>query len=270
MSLYDVIENIAEKNILKTETGDNRIFGVVVGVVAKNYHKDMPGRLCVSIPVRDKDANELKWARLSMPSSGKSWGHYFLPEVGDQVLLVFEGGNIEKPFIIGSVPKDDNKFLSGSVDENNRTKRIVTRNGSTLLFEDNKDGEGEKDKITVQTAKKKHTILLDNENKRILIQDEKGDNKIELMTESGQMTVAAQSRLTIRVGDSIKISMNGETGGIKIDANEVSVSASKRFKADTDGSLSLHGAQVMINGSSMIKAESSGILKLSGTPVNLG
>lgn len=92
MGLYDEIDRITEKQIMKTETGDNRIFGVMLGIVAKNYDKNMPGRVCVTIPVRDQEANELKWARVSMPSSGSKWGHYFLPEVGDMVLLAFEKG----------------------------------------------------------------------------------------------------------------------------------------------------------------------------------
>lgn len=270
MSLYEIIDDMARKTVTKTETGDNRIFGVAVGVVAKNYHKDMPGRLCVSISVRDKDANELKWARLAMPFSGKGWGCYFMPEVGDQVLLIFEGGNIEKPFIIGSVPKDDNPFLTQSADEKNQNKRIVTRNGSTILFEDNRDGDGDKDKITIQTAKKKHTIQMDNENKKILLKDEKGDNQIEMMTEAGQMNITAQSKLTIKVGDSIKITLNGETGAIKIKANELSAETSQQLKLQTDGTASLKGAQLTLAGSSMVKAESSGIIKISGSPVNLG
>ena len=90
MALFDVIDEIAEKQVLKTETGDNRIFGIVVGQVVKNYDKDMPGRVCVSIFTRDKEANELKWARVAMPSSGSKWGHYFLPEVGDHVLVCFD------------------------------------------------------------------------------------------------------------------------------------------------------------------------------------
>ena len=63
MSLYDMMEEISEKQVTKTETGDTRISGVVVGVVAKNYDKDMPGRVCVTIPTRDDRANELQWAR---------------------------------------------------------------------------------------------------------------------------------------------------------------------------------------------------------------
>ena len=53
MALFDVIDEIAEKQVLKTETGDNRIFGIVVGQVVKTYDKDMPGRVCVSIFTRD-------------------------------------------------------------------------------------------------------------------------------------------------------------------------------------------------------------------------
>ena len=110
MGLFDIIDEIAESQIMKTDTGDNRIFGVMVGTVAKNYDKDMPGRVCVTIPVRDTEANELQWARVAMPSHGKGWGHYFQPEVGDQVLLAFEQGNIEKPYVIGCVPKESNSF----------------------------------------------------------------------------------------------------------------------------------------------------------------
>ena len=132
MGLFDVIDQIAENQIMKTETGDNRIFGVMVGTVAKNYDQDMPGRVCVTIPVRDNEANELKWARVAMPSHGKQWGIYFQPEIGDQVLLAFEQGNIEKPYVIGCVPKDSNSFLKKAYDKNNQYKKITTKNGNCI------------------------------------------------------------------------------------------------------------------------------------------
>lgn len=270
MSLYDVIDEISGDSAGKTEYGGRRIFGVALGTVAKNYDKDMPGRLCVSVPVREKDANELQWARLAMPSGGKGWGHYFMPEAGDEVLLAFENGNIEKPFVIGCVCLENSRFLSGAVDEKNQLKQIMTKNGSTILFEDHKEGDGEKDKITVRTAKKRHAIVLDNENKKIVIQDEKGDNRIEMMTEKGQMKLVAAKSLDILVSDTIKIHLNGETGAVKIDANELSVKASKQIRLESDGNLTEKGAQVMVEGASMVKVESSGILKLAGSPINAG
>lgn len=65
MGLYDIMDEIAAKQVTKSETGDNRILGVVVGIVAKNYDQKMPGRICVQVPVRDDEANELQWARLA-------------------------------------------------------------------------------------------------------------------------------------------------------------------------------------------------------------
>ena len=96
MDFYDIMDEIAARQTTKSETGDNLIRGVVLGTVAQNYAPQMPGRICVKIPMRDDEANELRWARVAMPSSGRSWGHYFLPEVGDQVLLAFEHGSCER------------------------------------------------------------------------------------------------------------------------------------------------------------------------------
>ena len=122
MALFDIIGAVSEKQVTKTEFGDERIYGTVVGVVAENYTQEMPGRLCVTVPVRDNDANQLKWAKMVMPYMGAGWGTYFLPEKGDQVLLVFEDGSIEKPYVIGCIPKDKDKFLTESANEQNQIK----------------------------------------------------------------------------------------------------------------------------------------------------
>jgi uncharacterized protein involved in type VI secretion and phage assembly len=270
VSLYDVIEEITEKRITKSETGDTRVYGVMVGIVAKNYDKDMPGRVCVTIPTRDKDANELQWVRLVQPSSGPEWGYYFLPEVGDQVLLAFEGGNIEKPYIIGCVPKDNNKFLSKSVDESNQFKRIVTKHGNSIVFEDNKEGDGEKDKITIQTAGQSHMIILDNENKIVRLTDKDKKNYIEMKTEDGQMTLKAASKLTIMVGDNIKLILNGESGAVKIEAGSLNIEAGNQFKMKTDGMLMMEGATVSVKASSMFKAQSDGAAMVTGSPIKIG
>ncbi|MDR0435092.1 MAG: phage baseplate assembly protein V [Gracilibacteraceae bacterium] len=270
MSLYDIIDEISERQAGKTETGDARIHGVALGVVAKNYDKDMPGRVCVTVPTRDKDKNELKWARQAWPASGAKWGHYFLPEVGDQVLLAFEGGNIEKPYVIGCVPRDGAKFLSGCADESNQIKRIMTKNGSMISFEDNKEGGGAKDKILVETAGKAHQFLLDNENDIIRLTDKEKGNMVEMQTKSGQMTLKVKSRLTVQVGDTVKIVLNGESGAVKLEAGEFSIETNNQFKVKADGMVRLEGAQMSLNASSMFKAESGGLVNIAGAPIKIG
>ncbi len=270
MALFDIIDQIAEAQITKTDTGDNRIFGVVIGTVAKNYDKDMPGRVCVTIPVRDKDANELQWARVVMPSSGKGWGHYFLPEVGDQVVLTFEQGNIEKPYVIGCVPKDANTFLRNAVDEKNQFKKIVTKNGNSIVFEDNEQGEGEKDKITIETAKQAHHISMDNEKKVITIKDKEDKNHIVIKTEKGHTEIKAEKKLVIKVGENITLTMNGNNGGVTLECSKLTMKTTGNTTLEATGAFKATGANMTLEASSMLKASSSGAAVIGGSPIKIG
>ncbi len=286
MALYDIIDEITERQVLKTETGDNRIWGVMVGIVAKNFDPNssagggtnsgadaMDGRVCVTIPTRDKNANELKWARVAMPSGGSKWGHYFLPEVGDQVLLAFEGGNIEKPYVIGCIQKFSDQFLKGAVDKDNQFKKIMTRHGTHITFEDNStDEKGLKDKLTVETAQQKLQILLDNENEKIRIGDKAKEDFIEMCTKEGAGTLDIQikSKITIKVGDKITMTLNGESGAVSIQADSISLEGTNRVLAKSDSSVKIEGAQVAAAASSNLKLESSGTAALSGSTVSVG
>lgn len=278
MSLYDIIGEISQKQATKTDTGDTRVLGVMVGIVAKNYDKDMPGRVCVTIPTRDDKANELQWARQAQLSSGEKWGHYFLPEVGDQVLLAFEGGHIEKPYIIGCVPKDGNKFLTSAVDADNQFKRIVTKNGSGIFFEDikvepaaaSKTEPGEKDKIMLVTAGGAHKVSIDNENDTILITDKNKENYVEMKTAEGTMNIKIKNNITIKVGDNITVTLNASSGEVKIKADGVTIDASKNIKLATSGNLSVEGAQIKNKATSSYNVESNGMTTISGSPMKLG
>ncbi len=272
MALFDVLDDIAERQVLKTETGDNRIFGVVVGQVVNNYDESMPGRVCVSVTVRDSEANELKWARIAAPFGGSKWGSYFLPEVGDQVLLVFEGGNIEKPYVIGCVQKDNDSFLKKAVDEHNQFKKIQTKNGNTIFFEDNVEGEGEKDKIKILTAKEMHRIELDNENHVIKISDKDGKNKIQMKTaeDSGQMEIIAAKKLTVKVGDTIELILNGSNGMTKLKTKNLEVDCDDNMKmTSTKGEAKLGGASMKLESNSGMDIK-GGAVTITGMPISIG
>lgn len=270
MALFDVFDAVSERQVTKTEFGDERINGIMVGIVAENYTQEMPGRLCVTIPVRDTDANQLKWAKMAMPYIGPGWGIYFLPEKGDQVLLVFEDGNIEKPYVIGCIPRDKDKFLKSAANEHNQVKQLQTRNGSRITFWDDENEDGAKDKITVATAQDEHHIDIDNEADKIAIYDKEKHCLVEMSTQKGVMKVHAQQRLEITVGDTIKVIMNGESGKMSVETKKLSAEASDSMKFEADGNVKISGRQVSTEATSLLKSESSGMLTLSGKPVKLG
>ncbi len=273
MGLFDVFDEIAEKQIMKTETGDSRIFGVILGTVVNNYDKEMPGRVCVEIPNRDAEANELKWARVAMPSSGANWGHYFLPEVGDQVLLVFEQGNIEKPYIIGCIPKEADQFFKKSPEEKNKFKKITTKHGSSIIFTD-ESGEGadggEKDKIEIITpGDEGRHILLDNEKKRVVIEDKEKKNSIELNSEKGLLSVKTEKKIEFKAGDDITVTLNGSSGTVEIKAKKFKVSEVDAIELNANKQLKGNAATVAFEGSSSVKI-SGGPVTVSGSPIKIG
>lgn len=270
MPFFDIVDDVARHQMEKTDMWDNRINGVMVCTVVKNYDKEKQGFVQVNITTRDYEENKLVWARIALPYGGDKWGSYFIPEVGDQVIVAFEQGCIERAFIIGAVPKTASAFMKGAFDENNKVKRIKSKNGNTIELIDEKEGEGDKDKIAVSTAKELHKIELDNDKKKILISDKEGNNKIEIKTENGQMEIDAKQKLTIKVGDNIKMIMNGSNGTVSIEATKVKIEASDSSELKSNNRVSVEGGNVSVSGNSMLKLKSSGPVSVEGTPIKLG
>ena len=290
MAIFDIIEDVSKKRIEKTDTGDSRIMGIMLGKVVKNYDENMPGRVSVILLSREEgegegdeaDNTRLLWARVVMPSSGSSWGHYFIPEVGDLVLVAFEEGNIERAYVIGCIPKTNDKILTGSKDEKNKYKKIVTKNGNSIIFEDvssddDQGGSGEQeagssDVITIRTALQSHRIVLNNEKKMIELSDKDGKNYIKLNTdeEKGQIEIKADKKLIIKVGDNITLTMNGETGAVSLESKKVTIKADDSIGIESQSRATFKGSNVTLEAGGNMKVSSGGVVEVSGTPVKLG
>ena len=77
------------------ERGDRPwVHAVVIGIVTNNNDPDTLGRVKVKFPWLAPD-EESAWARMATPSGGNARGWFFLPEVGDEVLVAFELGDID-------------------------------------------------------------------------------------------------------------------------------------------------------------------------------
>ena len=287
MAIFDIIEDVSKKRMEKTDTGDSRIMGIMLGKVVKNYDENMPGRVSVILLSREQgegdgdeaDSTRLLWARVVMPSSGGSWGHYFVPEVGDLVLVAFEEGNIERAYVIGCIPKTNDKILTGSRDEKNKYKKIVTKNGNSIIFEDisgDDDGGGEEpgsqDVITIQSALQSHRVVLNNNKKLIEISDKENKNQIRLNTdpEKGHIEIKAEKKLTIKVGDNVSLVMNGETGAVTLKAKKVKVEADDSVGIESQSRANFKGSNVTLEAGGSMKVSSGGLVEVSGTPIKLG
>lgn len=109
-------------------------------IVTDHQDPENMGRIKVRFFWQDDD-DETPWLRIVNPYGGKEKGHMFIPEINEEVLVAFEGGNAEKPFVIGSMYHAKAKPESWSKNGNN-IKAIRTRSGHTIEFHDT-DGEEE-------------------------------------------------------------------------------------------------------------------------------
>jgi type VI secretion system secreted protein VgrG len=65
-----------------------------LGQIKVQFHWDRDGRF---------DDQSSCWIRTLQPWSGAAWGHQFIPRVGMEVVVVFEGGDPDKPMVLGSL-----------------------------------------------------------------------------------------------------------------------------------------------------------------------
>ncbi len=79
-----------------------KFYGVVVGKVINPLDPLMLGRVQVQLPfISSLDLSP--WARVAVPMAGPLHGNYFIPDVGTEVLVAFEQGDLKAPYIIGSL-----------------------------------------------------------------------------------------------------------------------------------------------------------------------
>ena len=90
------------------------------------------GRVRVQFPWQEDKGQKTPWIRLIQPHSGAGKGFHFIPEIGEEVLVGFESGNAEKPFVMGT--HYNGSETSGYGTSDNSIKAIRTRSGHILKF----------------------------------------------------------------------------------------------------------------------------------------
>ncbi|MCA9543672.1 MAG: hypothetical protein KC613_04760 [Myxococcales bacterium] len=149
--------------------------GVFVGVVTNNHDPENLGRIKVVFPWDDNET-ESHWARLATLYAGKDRGNYFVPEVGDEVLVVFELGHIDSPFIVGSLWNGVDELPEpGHPDGQNNHKVFETRSGHKMTFDETSGAE----KITLVDSSLNNRIVIDVAQDDIMILAATGDIHIK-------------------------------------------------------------------------------------------
>lgn len=206
--------------LLSLPTDSHRFYGVTIGVVTNNQDPDKLSRVKVKLPWLS-DEDESHWARVVAPMAGNDRGLYCLPEVDDEVLIAFEHGQVEFPYVLGALWNGKDKPPESNADGKNNTRSLKSRSGHVIRLSD-EDG---KEKIEIIDKTQKNSIIFD--------------------TAENTITIATDKDITL----------SAPQGTIKLDAQKIEIKSSADAKIEAGGgmdvkasaTLNVKGATVNIN-----------------------
>ncbi|HUC33015.1 MAG TPA: phage baseplate assembly protein V [Ilumatobacteraceae bacterium] len=232
--------------------------GPVIGVVSNNKPEEgkHAGMVKVKFHTID-DQVESAWARVVSVAGGKSRGMIAIPEVDDEVLVVFEQGDTTRPIVLGGLWSENKPTPVGTDKyvENGKVKvwSIHSRTGQRITVTDGGDEKEQnikismpKDKIFLHVGNDKVELFADT--KTLELQSGKAS---VLLDGKGAITINADSSLTLKAKQDITI-----------EGMNVTIKAQQNFKAEGQ-------VGVEVKGGATGKLESSGPLTVKGAIVQI-
>jgi len=216
--------------------------GVVPALVTNNdssqdsQNSDKKGYVKVKFPWLD-ESQESFWARVAGVGAGDQRGFFWLPEVNDEVLVAFEHGDFNRPYVIGSLwngqdaPPEATPVQSGSV----QIRTLKTRDGHTIRLTDGTDKA-----IEIIDAENKTSVKMDTKNKTITIKSE-GDIVLEAQ---GKIELKAQGQIDVKATQDLSLKGNNLQAEAQAQLN---LKGSASSKLESTGQTVVKGSIVNIN-----------------------
>lgn len=199
-------------------------------------------RIQVEIPAMGAE-NNLIWARLCSYYATHQSGNFFIPELGDEVILGYINQDPGQAVIIGSVYSAKHVTPYPLSAENN-TKAIVSKSQLKVEFND-------KDKIITIVTPAQQSITLDDTNKTIVVEDQ---HKNTISMNSSGITLSSHKDITLSAKGEISLQSGRNTGitakgDINVDGLNVNIKAQINFSAKSAASAELSSSgQTVIKG----------------------
>ncbi len=228
--------------------------GVVPAQVTDLKDPAKLGRVKLTFPWLDKEFTST-WARTVQAGAGKDRGALVLPEVGDEVLVGFEHGDFEAPYVLGGLynSKDTapSKFTKPVVDGNSgevALRGFVSRKGHKLEF-------AEDDGIILSSADAKFVVKIDQKNQVIEV------------TSGKSVTVKAQNGVSIDAGTG-PLELKGQKVSVK-SQTDASIEATSQLKLNGTAGVKVEGATVSVAGQGQTELTASGVVTVRGSVVKI-
>ncbi|TCO55771.1 VgrG-related protein [Actinocrispum wychmicini] len=218
--------------VLVSTSPDRSLAGLVMGGNAPSRGPRMPG-LAIGIvdEVGDPDGHQRGWVKLTFPwlsdtyktdwvrtvqFGGTGGGGVFCPQVKDEVLVGFEQGSLDAPYVLGGLyngsdrpSRHDVSLVDGTKGNVNRMS-LVSRGGQRLELLDKNGGPAG---VRLVTGDGNFEITLDQQSDQITISGPAGRSitlsKSGITVDAGQGDLTLNGR-TVTVNGELEVSVQGK------------------------------------------------------------
>lgn len=218
--------------------------GVVFGVVTNTDDPNDWGRVKVKFPWLS-DSDESWWARLVAPGAGPQAGLCAIPEVGDEVAVIFEHGDFNRPVIIGGLWNGRHQLPTpvpgGGAGERPLIQAWQSRTGHWYAMYDTADN-----KVEIITAGG-HYVTFDDANKVVEIATS-GGHKVTMDDQGKKLELASAGGHKLTMDDNGRSLKLSSTGSLEISASTTfKITGGATGEVSSSAPLTLKGAVVNIN-----------------------
>lgn len=225
------------------------VAGLQIGVV-KKLDADPEGQYKIQVAISVLQAEtEGVWARLASFYGSSGVGAFFIPEIGDEVVIGYFNNDPSHPVVLGSLYSSQRK-MPYELTAENYTKALWTKGLLKVIFDD------EKKVVTIVTPAN-NTIVLSDDAKSICLTDQ-NSNKIEMNT-SGilldspkDIVINAKGKVTITAVANIESTAQADIKNQALNINNTAnvgfvAKGSATAELSASGQTTVKGAMVMIN-----------------------
>ena len=185
-----------------------RFYGAYAALVVDLADPEGQGRVRIRLPWSPdpEEQNYEAWARVATLMAGNERGSWFVPDVDDEVLLVFEAGDVRRPYVVGALwnGQDSPPEQMDSASEN-QVKTLRSRSGIVVTLDDSPGAE----RLHLETPGGRR-VTLDDSGSSIEVNDG-GGNVIKLEPSGISITAAAKVKVE---ASTVEVS----AGMVKVDA----------------------------------------------------
>ncbi len=165
-----------------SKPSDQKVFGVATATVINNIDFTGEAKVQLLLPWLP---GYMPWARMSTPMAGLNRGTYFIPQIGDEVLVAFNHGDVREPYVLGGMWNTIDRPPSLAPTDPVTMRKIRTPLGHELSFDEALQS------VTL-TSNTMSTVTLDPE--QALLSTPTASVKIG---KAGDVTITASTKLTL-------------------------------------------------------------------------